>query len=275
MLGCPHCGARLEEVDGTLRCERAHSFDLARSGYVSLLAAEANTSTADSSEMVAARERFLAAGRFAALVEAITDAARGGVANRADRTLRLVEVGAGTGFYLRNVLDVLPGAVGLALDASKHACRRAARAHPRMGAVVCDVWAGIPVLDGSVDLVLDVFAPRNAAEFERVLRPDGALILVTPTPRHLAELVEPLGLVRVDPDKALRVDRAFTPHFVRGSSVLVEECLTLDRENLIDAVAMGPSARHLTEVEIAERVEAMTLPRGVALSVEVSVYRRR
>ena len=37
VLICPVCGAALGEASGALRCERGHSFDLAREGYVNLL----------------------------------------------------------------------------------------------------------------------------------------------------------------------------------------------------------------------------------------------
>ena len=77
------------------------------------------------------------------------------------------------------------------MDISARALRRAARAHPAIGAVGWDTWRPFPVRDAVMSLVLDVFAPRNAAEFRRVLRDDGALIVVTPAPGHLAELTGP------------------------------------------------------------------------------------
>ena len=71
-------------------------------------------------------------------------------------------------------------------------------------AVVADSWARLPVLDAALDRVLVVFAPRNGPEIARVLRPGGLLVVVTPAADHLAELVGPLGLLRVDPRKAER-----------------------------------------------------------------------
>jgi 23S rRNA (guanine745-N1)-methyltransferase len=61
----------------------------------------------------------------------------------------VVDVGAGTGYYLAVVLERLTDRVGLALDVSKYALRRAARAHRRVGAVACDVWHGLPVATDS------------------------------------------------------------------------------------------------------------------------------
>ena len=43
-----------------------------------------------------------------------------------------------------------------------------------------DVFRPFPLADGVADVVLDVFAPRNPAEFHRVLRPTGRLIVVRP-----------------------------------------------------------------------------------------------
>ena len=90
------------------------------------------------------------------------------------------------GYYLAAVLDRIRGrpggaeAAGLAMDISARALRRAARARPGIGAVGWDIWRPFPVRDGAVSLILNVFAPRNGPEFRRVLRDDGALIVVTP-----------------------------------------------------------------------------------------------
>ena len=45
------------------------------------------------------------------------------------------------------VLAALPDAVGLALDVSKPALRRAARAHPRAAAALADTWQRLPLAD--------------------------------------------------------------------------------------------------------------------------------
>ena len=45
-----------------------------------------------------------------------------------------------------------------------------------------------------------------------MLRPEGRLVVVTPAADHLGELVGPLGLLRVDPDKAARLAATLEPH---------------------------------------------------------------
>jgi len=50
----------------------------------------------------------------------------------------------------------------------------------------------LPVLSSSVDLVLRVFAPGSIDELKRVLKPQGAFVLIVPGPRHLFSLKQAL-----------------------------------------------------------------------------------
>lgn len=270
LLACPHCGAHLDEADAALLCGSGHSFDIARQGYVSLLAG-ASKITGDSAEMIAARAEFLDAGHFDGLRAAVADAtAAAGVDAPA-----VLEVGAGTGHYLATVLDALPGAVGIGVDVSKAAARRLARSHPRTAAVVADVWTQLPVQDGAVSHALSIFAPRNAGELHRVLRADGELVVLTPTDRHLHELVTHLSMVRVDENKTERLGAALAGHFDRISRAAVEYPMTLSHAEARHLVGMGPSARHLGPVALADAIGELPEPVTVTASVTVSRYRPR
>ena len=202
VLACPVCAAPLAPVAdaSALRCADGHLFDRARQGHVSLLPPGHRPPSGDSAGMVADRVAFLEAGHYAGLTGALADAVDDGTT-----PATLLDLGGGTGHHLGGVLDRLPDAVGVVLDSSRYAARRAARAHARAVSVVADTWARVPVADAAVDRVLVVFAPRNGPEIARVLSPVGQLVVVTPAADHLAEIVAPLGLLRVDPDKAARL----------------------------------------------------------------------
>ncbi|WP_432959018.1 methyltransferase domain-containing protein [Micromonospora haikouensis] len=187
----------------------------------------------------------------------------------------VVDAGAGTGRHLAAVLAALPDAVGLALDVSKPALRRAARAHPRAAAALADTWRRLPLADGSVSVLLDVFAPRNGAEFRRVLHPAGVLLVVTPAEDHLAELVDALGLLKVDPDKADRVAGSLADHFDRAAESVLRARLELTGPEVATLVGMGPSARHTDPAVLAARIAALPEPVGVTLAVRLGVYRPR
>ena len=262
LLRCPVCGAELEQGEGVLRCPEGHSFDIARQGYVNLV-----PGAGDSAEMVEAREAFLAAGHFARLSKALAEDALAAGAEGA-----VVDVGAGTGHHLGRVLDVLPGALGIAIDSSAPALRRAARAHPRAAAVGADAWRDLPLRDGVAALILSVFAPRNPTEMARVLAPGGSLLAVTPTTRHLFELVGPLGLLSVPEDKADRLDEQLAPHLALEARRSVEHAMFLGREEATQLVRMGPSAWHVDEQSVAERLALLPDPLTVTASMTLSRY---
>lgn len=273
VLACPVCLASLAVDDGgdVLRCPAGHAFDRARQGHVTLLPPGHRPPSGDSAEMVADRVAFLAAGHYAGVSGALGEAvvADGGAAPE-----RVLDLGGGTGQHLAAVLDRLPGAAGVVLDSSPYAARRAARAHARAMAVVADTWARLPVRDGAVDRVLVVFAPRNGPEIARVLGPGGRLVVVTPAADHLGELVAPLGLLRVDPDKAARLAGSLEPHLVPVARAERRDVLRLDRAAVGTLVGMGPHARHLPADVRAARLTALPATVEVTAAVDVAVYSR-
>jgi 23S rRNA (guanine745-N1)-methyltransferase len=160
------------------------------------------------------------------------------------------------------------------LDSSRYAARRAAGAHPRALAVVGDTWARLPVRDAAVDRVLVVFAPRNGPETARVLRPGGRLVVITPAADHLAELVGPLGLLQVDPDKARRLAATLEPHLRPVAGARHRERLELDRAAVTTLVGMGPHARHLSPEGLAAAVAGLPERTAVTVSVDVTTWTR-
>ncbi|MDO5677980.1 MAG: methyltransferase domain-containing protein [Propionibacteriaceae bacterium] len=247
-LACPHCGGPLSRHDGALSCPNHHSFDIARQGYVNLLG-HAAPHNADTPAMLDARARFLGSHLYDPIADDVVAAV--------GKARRIVEVGAGTGFYLGYLLDELPEAIGLATDVSPAAAKRAARAHPRAASIVADTWAGLPLRDGVADAILCVFAPRNSAEFARILAPGGRLVVVVPTAKHLAGLRERHGLLDVSDDKADTVAAAFPGWRSRRSPVDYQMALTGTLG--ADLVAMGPNAFHTPPSDIPDEFATVSV----------------
>ncbi|MGW5922788.1 putative RNA methyltransferase [Nocardia fluminea] len=263
LLACPECGYELQPHDRALRCGTGHSFDIARQGYVGLLTGASTKMTGDTADMLDARAAFQGAGHFAPIAAAIAGAF--------GTESTVLEIGAGTGYYLADVLTAHPDALGIGLDVAKPAARRAARAHPRAASVLADAWRGLPLRDDAVTGVLSVFAPRNPAEVARVLAPGGRFVVVTPTARHLGELIGPLGMVSVDPDKDRRLADSLAGGFTRAEHTLVEFPMKLSRADVTHVVAMGPSAFHSTPAD-DPRIAALPDITEVTASVTVSTY---
>lgn len=242
-----------------LLCEEGHAFDVARPGYISLLAGAGAAGTADTAEMVAERAAFLGDGHYAGIADLVAELA---AAVEMSEETCVLDLGAGTGYYLARVLDAVDQA-GIALDISKHAARLAARAHSRIGAVVADAWAGLPVRGRAASVVLNVFAPRNPREMRRVLRPDGRAIVVVPEPEHLRELISEYGLMAVDDRKPERLREQFADRFAVESEHPYTTTLSLSAAEVSQLIGMGPNAWH----ERAGRVRS-----GGAVTAAVRAY---
>lgn len=261
-LVCPTCRRKtgVEEplglVGGALRCDAGHSLDIARQGHVTMIPAPPGVN-ADSPQMVASRSRVLDAGVFDP-VDAV-------LSRRLEDSCRILEAGAGTGHHLARVLDAVDGAHGLASDISVAAIRRAARAHPRMAAIVADTWQGLPVRSGAVDAVLCVFAPRNRDEFARMLAPGGLLVVASPMPDHLAELRAATGMIGIQADKHHEIVSAMSGAFSPTAHDIVRQQRTLTPELAADAALMGPSAHHGVHPDLAEPID-------VTVAVEITTF---
>ncbi|MDO5032021.1 methyltransferase domain-containing protein [Corynebacterium sp.] len=279
VLADPNDGTALHGEDDFSRLvsESGHSFDVAKQGYVTLAAGAGLKHKGDDSAMVAARETFLSLGHFAPFVEAVTAAvfdALDAAEVPEDHHPALLEVGAGTGYYLAHTLDSIAEARGVGLDISPHAAKHLAKCHPRVGAVVADVWERLPLRDESIDAISVIFAPRNSAEFQRVLRPGGEVIVLTPDTGHLDELREPLGILGVEEGK---IDRLYeqAEGFLEQAAEPVELSfpITLDRSSIAAQVGMSPSARHIETAELEKRMAA--LPETMTVTARARLDRLR
>lgn len=270
-LSCPSCGESLRRRGSALVCQRGHSFDVARQGYVNLLTGGARRREADTPAMVAAREQFLAAGHYAVLARRLAALSREAIAQVAGDAC-VLDVGAGTGYYLSAVLRDGAAAPGLAIDASKHAARRAARAHPRAGAVVADAWQRFPVRPGAAGVALVVFAPRNPPELHRVVKAGGRLIVVTPARHHLQEITEPLSLLSVPGDKDERLSAQLERFFRKTGQEALQRRVHLTAAGLRALALMGPSAWHVPPAEADRRIGRMGGEADVTAAFTITAY---
>ncbi|HCJ69645.1 MAG TPA: SAM-dependent methyltransferase [Corynebacterium casei] len=280
VLADPADGTALSGAEDFSRLvsESGHSFDVAKQGYVTLAPGAGLKHKGDDADMVTAREAYLSKGHFAPFVEAVT----GAVQNALDSTVNaddvpepaLLEVGAGTGYYLSHTLDSIEGARGVGLDISPHAARHLAKCHPRVGAVIADVWERLPLRDESINAISVVFAPRNPAEFQRVLAPGGQVIVLTPQAGHLDELRDPLGILGVEEGKVERMYDQAAGHLEQAADpVNLAYAIQLDKESIAAQVAMSPSARHISAEELADRMAA--LPQTMCVTAHARLDRLR
>ncbi|MEO7002285.1 MAG: putative RNA methyltransferase, partial [Ktedonobacterales bacterium] len=143
MLICPICGEPLTRetppaASACYRCPNRHSFDVARQGYVNLLARPTRL-LADTLAMLRARRAFLARGHYAPLAAAVNDLVWAGVssASQTDPAVppAVLDVGCGEGYYIGRLADALAHSGDwrcFGLDLARDAARLAATASPQV-----------------------------------------------------------------------------------------------------------------------------------------------
>jgi 23S rRNA (guanine745-N1)-methyltransferase len=248
----------------SLSCSEGHSFDANKRGFLALVDRSRGI-TGDTREILAAREAFLSTGHYSPIVELLDDM----VPRTAGASI--LDSGCGTGYYLASLLATRPGWDALALDVSTDAVATAVRATGAVG-VVTDVWRPLPVRTGRADVLLCVFAPRNASEFARVLRDDGRLLVVTPAENHLRELRETGAMIGIQADKTAKLDHALGDDFQLEERRSIEYSIDLRVDELESLAGMGPTGHHAAR---AAHPTAQGAASVVSIAVHASMYRKR
>lgn len=239
-LACPHCATALTGTTGQLACENGHHFDVAKGGHVHL--ARGVLPQGDTKEMLAAREQVVTSGMFAPLYQRVATLVAPTL-RKADTPV-VADIGAGTGALLAQLVALHAGTIGVAIDTSPYAARRAQRAHTNIQAVVADAWQPLPLLDGSVTVVTSVFAPRNPASFATVLHKDGIVVVLSAGQTHLVELRERFGLMDIEENKAERIQSQFDAAFTCAHVETFPWHVACDDTLAYAMMAMGPNAHH-------------------------------
>ena len=309
-LACPLDGDPMHRQGQTWRCAAGHSFDIARQGYTHLLPVQHKRSRdpGDSKAMVAARQRFLNAGHYQPIAEAVSRLA---LAERpAEDTFCCLDAGCGEGYYLRQLAAASAPDAALSLlglDISKWAVLSAAKqdkgaakqeravlsaARQDKGAATQEGEAGrqdspcgreeraswvvgsnanLPVQEGSLACVLCLFGFPVYPEFVRVLRPGGVLIQADAGPDHLRELRE-IIYPSLKPERERSA--AVPDGLIRQDVETIRYSLALEEPQAIaDLLAMTP---HLYRASAegrarAEALEALT----VTIDVRLTRFARR
>ena len=262
------CGRPLTRACRHLICDAGHSFDVARSGYVSLLQPQDRRSAepGDAKEAVAARARLLDAGVGRAAIDAIVTRMPAIAAS----PLVAADLGCGSGELLGSMAagrDVC----GVGIDLSAAAAGMAARRFPALTWIVANADRGLPLLDASVHVITSLNGRRHVDECARVLTPDGTLIVAVPAPDDLMELREQVQGEAVARDRADAVVAAHEARFSLAERFTVRTRHQLEGDALRDLLRGTYRGARASAAGRVETLGALEL----TLATEVCVLRPR
>ena len=265
LLICPHCGNPLIREERRFVCEKNHSFDVAKQGYVNLLPVNQKHSKnpGDTRDMVAARRAYLDKGHYAPIAEKVAEL----LSAVLPENPAVLDAGCGEGYYLTELMKHLGDGTCMGVDISKDAVRFAAGRNKKA------LWptasaARLPVGDGALDGIMSMFALTVPEEFHRVLKPGGYFLEVTAGRGHLMGLKNLIySEIIKKGDKGSRE----LPGFRLVKSEVLEFPLSLETNDEIrQLLSMTPHFWRITK-EGAKRAERAQSLRDVA-QVEFNLY---
>lgn len=259
---CPLCKSLLTLDKKTWHCNvqqnlahTVHTFDVARQGYVNLLPVQQKKSKApgDSEASILARQRFLAAGFYQPLQQALVDIVSDLIAeNYGDQPINWLDIGCGEGYYSQALANLTINNL-IAADISKPALIELAKKSKSANqlwyqqqddsktAVIPMVAsaAQLPIKAQSLFGISSIFSPILPQAFFEVLKNDGYLIIAKPDQGHLASVRQALfeDVREHDSDKFLQ---DLAPYFDLVKRVAVETTLNLSQIELADLLTMTP-----------------------------------
>lgn len=272
-LSCPICKNELQKEGNTLLCENNHSFDIAKEGYVNLLLSNQKKSKnpGDNKLMSTARREFLDSGAYYPLVERIATLITEKYKDRKE-TLSITDAGCGEGYYMENIRKLVDNTSKfLGFDMSKDAIKLASKKYKDMDFFVASI-NNIPVLSKTTDVIISIFSPINAKEFNRILNENGILITVTPNKKHLE------GLANIIYDQAkehksniLQLDGEF---FTLEKNDLLTFQLDLNNNKDINNLFKMTPYYYSTSKEKSEKVTDLTHLETL-IDFEISFFKKK
>lgn len=190
LLKCPICQAQMQVIaEKSLVCQRNHTFDFARQGYIHLMT-RSIPSQYDKELFVSRRNVITNSELFTPLTNEIAMIIDKQLNVNTDLTM--IDMGTGEGSHLYNISKLLrekygQKTIGFGLDISKAGIIEAAKHYDSLSWLVADI-ANSPFTDKSFQVILNILSPANYQEFTRLLGDDGLIIKVIPGKDYLQEL---------------------------------------------------------------------------------------
>ncbi len=277
-LACPIDGVRLVFHEKQLVCQKGHTFDVARQGYVNLLPVQHKRTRqpGDSKEMVAARTRFLNSGIYQPIANKLSEISFAQMTDANESCF--MDAGCGEGYYFDTIFnylkdkDVCCDLSFIGLDISKAAIAEAAKRNKQITWIV-GTNRQPPLDHASVDVILCVFGFQSFEGFNKILKSGGKLILVEPGPDHLIELRE---IIYPEVKKTDPQDLSYTEEMecsVVDSQQLQFTTRVVNNQQINDLLIMTPhfyratkegreAARNLQQLDLTVDVVFRTLEKA-------------
>lgn len=261
---CPIDSQPLSLKNKSLICESGHCFDIAKQGYINLLPVQQKKSLSpgDSKPMALARSRFLDSGVYQPTLNKLIKIIE---ALELPEHARILDAGCGEGYYTQKLGKHFLQHQFTGLDISKEAIKISAKRSDSINWIVASN-SQIPLEPNSIDLIVCVFGFHSFTGFQKVLKPNGLIILVDPEEKHLIELRETV-YEHVNERPAYSIDDAENEQLTLTKTLpLTFTSAELTQGTIQDLLLMTP---HLFRASTQGKEKARAIDK-ITLTIDVS-----
>ncbi|GEB75993.1 putative RNA methyltransferase [Sporolactobacillus inulinus] len=252
LFHCPLCGEAFTLVNEqrSLRCPHAHTFDIAKQGYVNLLTKAVHTHY--DKQLFEARRRIIVGHQFFnPLMERIVNDIDKQMSSNMAQQSTILDLGCGEGSHLAAICDALSQQTskqitGCGIDLAKPGIQLSAKHYPNQIWFVGDL-AQPPYQKHSFQFLLNILSPSNYDAFDSLLESGGSVIKVIPGEHYLQELRRAFyGTARANYSNVETL-RLFKEHYPESEMHHLYYTVQLDKAGLSDLLCMTPLTWNVPE----------------------------
>lgn len=267
IIKCPNCSQPLVHDKQSMRCENGHSFDIAKEGYTNLILPnqKKKLNSGDNKLMISAREEFLSMGYYDFLIGSIEKEIIALSQIDKGQHKQLLDLGCGNGYYTRKLLNDQATIHKFGIDISKIAVTTAAKKDKNSIYIVGSNF-DIPIMDDSVDIIVNVFAPCDLIEVLRVLKPKGLFVKVIPIDNHMTEVAKLVYETFIPHESDITKEIEATERLTVVSTKNVIKEIEVQKVDIHNLIKMTPYYYKFSEQQI-QQLEMMS----VTLSFQIII----
>lgn len=235
ILMCPICKSPLKLNNHELTCMNNHNFTISKKGALFLISSSKyKSSFIYNNALFQNRRRFINKNYYNLVYDEVANF----INSLQKENVTILDLGSGEGTHMYKILEKVNKNWNLiSIDYSKDAVNLATD-YPQNNICIIGDINNLPLVDKSIDVIVDFLSPFNNEEVKRVLKDDGIIIKITPGNKYLEELRHVLKID--DYDKKEEIKTNFAKYFKIINEKETLQTYSVTDEDTINLLMMSP-----------------------------------
>ena len=260
IFSCPICKTKMFLSENSLKCFNNHCFDISRKGCISLLKNNKKRNDKIYDHLLFEnRKQFINSLFYEKLHLLIAN-----IINDKENSNIIVDMGCGDGTHDNKIYNLLKNKASflLGIDLSNDGIVCSSEyVYNNFIPIIADL-NDMPIIDKTVDVLLNILSPSTEKEMKRILKDDGIIIKVTPKKDYLIELRNALNVK--DYENELVIEENIKKNYVIKEKHEINQKYDLSDKYLSHLIKMTPLSKNhemdslINEITIALNVYVLS-----------------